>query len=649
MASDNRLLLIIKTGWRFAGKFRIAILGYTVLFMMAQAAALLEPYLLGLMLNAVQTDLTSGAAGHSQLLHDVAWYMSLFVGLKCVFWAIHGPTRCLERYVAFHITYAYKAHMFQTVTNLPLKWQRKHHSGESIDKINRATNALSDFFQGTFDINYMVCRLIGTLLILYTFMPLAAAAVALTSIVAMYTIVRFDRILSKQYDELNQKQNYIAEALHDYITNIVTVITLRLQGRTLGEVKRRLFLPLPLYRRNNALNEWKWAITSIMIALMTGGVLVAYTYSTLAAGGILLAGTFFTLFDYLRRIGDSFHNFASQYGRVVRQAADLKAAHMILEDVEQTPPPPADATLPAKWSKLSVRDLCFTYEDVNATRRHLLNVGIELERGKAIAVVGKSGSGKSTLLRLLRGLDVTEQVTVLADGQPLKHRLHHLSNATTLMPQDPEIFADTIRFNIAFGMEASEEEIMEAVRKARFDEVLQRLPNGLDTNIAEKGINLSGGEKQRLALARGFFFARGTDLILLDEPTSSVDTANERVIYNNLLGSFRKDRCVISTVHKLHLLEMFDVVYVLEDGKLVEVGSFAELVFANGRLAELWRNYQAASATGDKGGNAKAAKPISPETAANAVEAQPPADQASPVAITVNANPASTASSGQAG
>ncbi|MCC7530802.1 MAG: ABC transporter ATP-binding protein [Candidatus Melainabacteria bacterium] len=134
----------------------------------------------------------------------------------------------------------------------------------------------------------------------------------------------------------------------------------------------------------------------------------------------------------------------------------------------------------------------------------------------------------------------------------------------------------------------------------RFEEVLARLPKGLDTNIAEKGINLSGGEKQRLALARGFFFARVSDILLLDEPTSSVDTANERVIYNNLLGTFCKDRCVVSTIHKLHLLEMFDIVYVLDNGKLVEVGSFTDLIAGNGKLAELWKNYQAASATSGK-------------------------------------------------
>ncbi|HEY9788537.1 MAG TPA: ABC transporter ATP-binding protein [Candidatus Obscuribacterales bacterium] len=592
MLRDNRLWLIVKTGWHFAGKYRIAMLVCTVLFMIAQAVALLEPYVLGLMLNAVQSDLTAGDNG--KLLHDVIWYMGLFFALKFGFWAIHGPTRLLERYVAFHITFAYKAHMFKSVTQMPLRWQRLHHSGESIDKINRAHNALSDFFQGSFDIVYMVCRLIGTLIILQFFMPLAALAVIVTTAIALYVIIRFDGVLSKQYDELNKQQNYIAEAIHDYITNIVTVITLRLEPRTLEEVKRRMMLPLPLFRKNNFLNESKWFLTSIMITAMTGIVLIGYTYSTLAGGGIILAGTLFSLFDYLRRIGDSFYNFASQYGRVVRQAADLKAANAILEDLAALTSGPVEASLPQGWQKVSVRELNFAYQDAQDKRQHLKNVGIDLEMGKAIAIVGPSGSGKSTLLRLLRGLDMTDDVRVSADGSELKHKLRHLATTTTLMPQDPEIFADTIRFNIAFGMEASDGEIMSAIRAARFDEVLARLPKGLETNIAEKGINLSGGEKQRLALARGIFFARSSDILLLDEPTSSVDTTNERLIYTHLLGEFRK-RCLVSTVHKLHLLELFDVVYVLDNGEVVEVGSFKELIAAKGKLAQLWENYQAAS------------------------------------------------------
>src|SRR4029453_11815560 len=172
-------------------------------------------------------------------------------------------------------------------------------------------------------------------------------------------------------------------------------------------------------------------------------------------------------------------------------------------------------------------------------------------------------------------------------GKVLPEKLRHLNGRTTLVPQDPEIFADTIRFNITFGMESDESEIMRAVKLARFDSVLERLPAGFATNIAEKGVNLSGGEKQRLALARGFYFAQDSDIVLLDEPTSSVDIFNERIIYQNLLAEFA-DKCVISSVHRLHLLEMFDYIYVLSKGKVIEHGDLSSLLTSNGALADLW-------------------------------------------------------------
>ena len=128
-------------------------------------------------------------------------------------------------------------------------------------------------------------------------------------------------------------------------------------------------------------------------------------------------------------------------------------------------------------------------------------------------------------------------------------------------------------------------------RSARFSAVLARLPQGLETSIAEKGVNLSGGEKQRLALARGIYFGKASDIVLMDEPTSSVDTFNERLIYEHIFSMF-KDKCIVSAVHKLHLLEMFDMVYVFDDGRIVESGSFSDLIANQGVLSSMWKNYQ---------------------------------------------------------
>ncbi len=122
--------------------------------------------------------------------------------------------------------------------------------------------------------------------------------------------------------------------------------------------------------------------------------------------------------------------------------------------------------------------------------------------------------------------------------------------------------------------------------------MLKRLPKGLETNIAEKGVSLSGGEKQRLAVARGLFFVKdsGSDIVLLDEPTSSVDIYNERIIYEGLLEEFRH-LCVLSAIHKFNLLHLFDEVLVFAHGELVERGTVEQLLAKQGEFARLWRNF----------------------------------------------------------
>lgn len=555
---------------------------------------LVEPFVIGHMLNDVQIDLAGGLANGDKLRHDVLRYLLMILAISLGFWSLHGPARVIERFVAFQIRSNFKAELFRRVTCLPIQWQREHHSGESIDKIDRATEAMSGFFQDTFEIIYMILKLCGTLAILFWFMPIAGWAALTATVLALFIIAIFDRVMDKQYDSLNRMDNGVASAVQDYVSNIISVITLRLESRTLDEVRRRIFKSEPLFAHNIKLNEVKWGLTSILVSVMTVLVMFWYVHSNLCAKQLVLAGTFFTLFEYLRRIGESFYAFAAYYGVVVRQAADVRGVDSINDAYNALELSSHDAVLPSDWKNIAIKNLNFAYEDEKHRTHHLHNVCIDLEKGKSIALVGESGSGKSTLLSLLRGLQKPYDADVFADVLKLDGGLKHLAHSTTLMPQDPEIFSDTIRFNITFGMEASKEEVMDAVRLAKFDTVLARLPLGLDTNIAEKGVNLSGGEKQRLALSRGIFFAKESDIILLDEPTSSVDTANERLIYTALLRRF-SDRCLISSIHKLHLLELFDQIYVLRDGQVVEFGNFETLLAKEGMLADMWRTYQVGS------------------------------------------------------
>lgn len=207
------------------------------------------------------------------------------------------------------------------------------------------------------------------------------------------------------------------------------------------------------------------------------------------------------------------------------------------------------------------------------------------------AFIGESGSGKSTLLALLRGLYQPESgVKVTVDGRQ-DAAIEMLADQVTLFPQDPEIFENTIAYNITLGLPFEESDIMQVCETAHFADVVDKLPKGLESSIQEKGVNLSGGQKQRLALARGILAARASDIVLLDEPTSSIDPKTEAMIYDKMFVEF-SDKAVISTLHRLHLLTKFDYVYLLQNGHLIDEGTFAQLRQNSAAFKELWQHQE---------------------------------------------------------
>ncbi len=260
--------------------------------------------------------------------------------------------------------------------------------------------------------------------------------------------------------------------------------------------------------------------------------------------------------------------------------------------------------LPDNWRSITIRRLNFSHRpsyDAGQYAQSLHDLQLEITRGKRIALIGESGSGKSTLLALLRGLYLPEpgmeiEVATAAPPTPASTAttdtrgwLDRLNEAVTLFPQEPEIFENTLAYNITLGLPFTEDEILRVCESAHFTEVIAQLPQGLASDIREKGVNLSGGQKQRLALARGILAARDSSVVLLDEPTSSVDPRTEAMIYEGMFAAF-SDKAIISSIHRLHLLPRFDHVYVLHQGRIVAEGTFEHLRDNSPVFQELWRH-----------------------------------------------------------
>jgi len=272
-----------------------------------------------------------------------------------------------------------------------------------------------------------------------------------------------------------------------------------------------------------------------------------------------------------------------------------------------------ESHLPVDWKSLVIRDLNFSHAKkstapsiVNAQgvlcplptwkKAYGLNqMNLSIHRGQRIALIGESGCGKSTLLTLLRGLyQPSLNSTLEVDGRQ-DVDFGDISNAVTLFPQEPEIFEATFEYNITLGLPFEKEEVKRVSEITCLAPVLENLEAGVDSIIQEKGVNLSGGQKQRLALARGVLAAQSSSIVLLDEPTSSMDPKTEQEIYLNLFKEF-EGKTVISTLHRLHLLQHFDYVYVLDKGTIVEEGTLEYLLAFGHIFNKLWSHQQKQSA-----------------------------------------------------
>jgi ATP-binding cassette subfamily B protein len=579
---NNPYFSLLKTSWQFARKERKRFILIYAMFLMASLVIAMQPLLYGWFINNLQLK------GVDALSY--AWvYGAAYLGLKLVEWTFHGPARVMERKLAFHLSTNFLDDLYHQVLHLPVKWHQDHHSGSTINRLRKAYEALKEFFQHGFVYLQALGKLCFSVGAVLYISPLFGSIGVVIGMFTIWVIFQFDKPFTRALHEQNEREHEVSSTLFDSLSNIITVITLRLESRMQSSLLRKVEHVLPPFLTQIKVNEWKWFTAHMLVGLIYVVVVVGYVYQHWVPGELFLIGGLVTLLAYVNQFTSVFYDVAYQYTRIVQYNTNVEAAKAISLAYQEQHREAEASSLPENWQRLSISGLSFTHGALAEKRTGLHNLQLRIRRGERIALIGESGSGKSTLLALLRGLYTPEAgVQTLADEHHAVE-FSEIASTVTLFPQEPEIFENTIRYNITLGLPFTEQEVQQVCETAHFSDVISKLPAGLESNIQEKGVNLSGGQKQRLALARGILAARSSQLVLMDEPTSSVDPRTELLLYQKLFKNF-SEKAVISSLHRLHLLPLFDYIYVMNGGHIVEEGTFESLRLNGPVFRDLWQH-----------------------------------------------------------
>lgn len=333
--------------------------------------------------------------------------------------------------------------------------------------------------------------------------------------------------------------------------------------------------------------------TSYSLAFLNFGQAVLITLGLvgvmwLAAVGVqsgeLTVGDFVLVNAYMIQITMPL-NFLGTVYREIRQAlVDMRQMFDLLEEPAEVTDKPGAPALSVKGGGVTLSNVRFSYEK---ERPILHDVSIDVPAGQTVAIVGPSGSGKSTIGRLLfRFYDVTDGA-VCIDGQDIRDITQEsLHQAIGVVPQDTVLFNDTIFYNIAYGREnATRGDVIQAAKDAQIHDFIMSLPDAYESLVGERGLKLSGGEKQRVGIARTLL--KDPPILLLDEATSALDSETEHEI-QDALERAGEGRTVMIIAHRLSTVSNADKIVVLENGLVVETGTHAELLKRKGRYSDLW-------------------------------------------------------------
>lgn len=559
----------------------IAALGCLVL---AKASNLATPWLLGLLVDKL-----NGEALVSTWILGAIGLVAVYAISRLLALVFSELREVLFTHVSQHAIRVLTRQTFAHLHQLPLDFHLSRHTGSLDRLVDRGTKAI-DFL-----LRYIVFNVGPTLIELALVCVIVWSlygglyALIITATVLVYIVLTLKvtswRLRFRR--EMNSADNLVAGRMVDSFVNVENV---RLFTNEHYETDR---LDRGLAEYELAANQSRMSLLylnlSQTLVVLVGVTAVMILAALSVESGLLTVGGFVTLNTYILQAFQPLNFLGSIYRQIRQSLIDMESLFDVLE--EPTESDAINARTEIKGSTITLDNVHFAYE---AERPILKGVSLTVQPKQTVAIVGETGCGKTTIGKLLLKIIEPDQGVIRFGSNDLSQlQRHAVRDAIGVVPQDTVLFNDTLGYNVRYGnIDASDDEVRDALKAAGMGEFLEQLSAGLETEVGARGLKLSGGEKQRIAIAR--VILKNPDILLLDEATSSLDISTERQVQKNL-DDLASDRTTLVIAHRLSTIRHANLILVMRDGVIQESGDFEALIAKNGQFKSLWDLQQIAN------------------------------------------------------
>lgn len=577
-------------GWKFLRNHKKTIVLALVLASLNQIFSLMDPLIFRFVIDDYATKV--GQLTTDQFLQGVTVLLLASMGVAFV----SRTAKTFQEYFVNVITQRVGTEMYsrsvEHTFSLPYEVFEDRRSGEILQKLQKARTDMQGFIESM--IGTLFFSIVGIVFVLiYAFTvhwAVATAYLLMMPLIGVITYLLSTRI-KKAQKAIVAETAELAGSTTETIRNVELVKSMGLESQEINRLNQVNEKILGLELTKVKLVRLLAFVQGTLINALRTGLLGLMLW--LVFNGEMTLGSLFSLLFYSFFIFGPLSDIATVAQRYQEARASLDALDEILSLPPQ--PKPKNPTPLSKIKAINYENVSFHYSSNQIPS--VSEINIEIDAGETVAFAGASGSGKSTLIKLLTGLYSPTQGKITINGIDVKKLdTEALRKRIGIVAQETQLFAGTIRENLLFvNPQASEKEMREALKHANADHLITRGDKGLDNKIGEGGIKLSGGEKQRLAIARALL--RNPDILIFDEATSSLDSITEKSITETIqeLKKSRPEVIFVLIAHRLSTITHADKIYVLEKGAIIEEGSHAQLVRKKGLYYAFWREQQGAS------------------------------------------------------